>query len=144
MVRAVLAGTPLLAFGAGAHAQDASAAAGGQAASGITAESAQLQEVVVTAARRTQNLQNVTASVSVVAGGQIAQQGLTNVSQILQQLPSVQATGQPGGFSIDIRGQGGDLPAGTQQGSVALEFDGVYEINSEATDFRFDPHTAAR
>jgi iron complex outermembrane receptor protein len=47
--------------------------------------------------------------------------------------PSVQVTAQPGGFSIDIRGQGGDMPSGTTQGSVALEFDGVYSILSQSS-----------
>lgn len=133
-VRAILAGAPLLAV-CTAHAQSATSAKAD--ADADSAGAAQLQEVVVTAARRTQNLQKVSAAVSVVQGTQITQQGLTNVAQIVQQLPSVQATGQPGGFSIDIRGQGGDLPAGTQQGSVALEFDGIYNINSQATTVGF-------
>lgn len=96
-----------------------------------------IQEVIVTAARRTQNLQKVSSAVQVVGGDKITNQGLTNVAQIVQDLPSVQATGQPGGYSIDIRGQGGDLPAGSTQGSTALEFDGVYNINSQGTTVGF-------
>ena len=130
MVKAILAGAPLLVFGAAAHAQAADAAADTSVAAAPSTGAAQLQEVVVTAARRTQNLQNVTASVSVVTGAEVTRQGMINIADVVQQLPSVQATGQPGGFSTDIRGLGGDLPAGTQQGSVALEFDGIYNINS--------------
>ncbi len=96
-----------------------------------------IQEVIVTAARHSQNLQRVSSAVQVVGGDKITNQGLTNVAQIVQDLPSVQSTGQPGGYSIDIRGQGGDLPAGSTQGSTALEFDGVYNINSQGTTVGF-------
>jgi len=101
------------------------------------AESGVLEEVVVTAARHEQNLQKVSSAVQVVSGELISNEGLTNIAQIVSDLPSVQATGQPGGFSINVRGQGGDLPAGSTQGSVALEFDGVYNINSQGTTVGF-------
>jgi len=97
----------------------------------------QIQEVIVTANRQAQNLQKVSSAVQVVAGATLTQEGLSNVAQIVQNLPSVQATGQPGGFSIDIRGLGGDLPAGSTQGSTALEFDGVYNINSQGATVGF-------
>ena len=93
----------------------------------------QLGDIIVTAARRTQNLQKVSAAVKVLEGADIQKQGLTNVGQLFSNLPSVQATGQPGGFSVDVRGLGGDLPAGTTQGSVAMVFDGIYNINSQGT-----------
>ncbi len=96
-----------------------------------------LGEIVVTANRQSQNLQKVSTAVTVVDGGTIQSQALTNVGQIFQNLPSIQATAQPGGFSIDIRGQGGDLPAGSTQGSVALVSDGVYNINSQSTTVGF-------
>ncbi|MHB8284310.1 MAG: TonB-dependent receptor, partial [Caulobacteraceae bacterium] len=93
----------------------------------------QLQEVVVTAARQTQNLQKVSTSVTVIGGDTIKTQAITNFGQLFSDTPSIQATGQPGGFSVDVRGLGGDLPAGSTQGSVALVADGVYNINSQST-----------
>ena len=99
--------------------------------------SATLQEVVVTVARRSQNLQKVPTAVQVVSGAKIASQGLTNIAQIVADVPSVQATTQPAGFSIDVRGQGGDLPSGQSQGSVALETDGVYNVLSIGTVLGF-------
>ncbi len=100
-------------------------------------ESGEIVEIVVTAARQEQNLQKVSAAVSVIHGSEITSQGLVNVEQIFADMPSVQTTGQPGGSSIDIRGLGGDLPAGSTQGSVALVFDGVYNINSQSTTVGF-------
>ena len=125
-----LGSVSLLALTSGmAHAQDQQVAKV-KTPDGIT-------EIIVTAARHSQNLQKVSSAVQVVGGDKIDSQGLTNVAQIVADLPSVQATGQPGGVSIDIRGQGGDLPAGSTQGSTALEFDGVYNINSQGTTVGF-------
>ena len=112
---------------------------GGPAAetSSTADDGAQLAEVIVTAARQTQNLQKVSAAVQVVDGAELRRQAIVNVGQVFQSTPSVQATAQPGGFSIDIRGQGGDMPSGSTQGSVALEFDGVYSILSQSTTVGF-------
>ena len=105
--------------------------------SGPQNASGQLSDIVVTATRQEQNLQKVSAAVTVLDGASLTTQALTNAGQIFSNLPSVQATGQPGGFSIDVRGLGGDLPAGSTQGSVALVFDGVYNINSQGTTVGF-------
>lgn len=93
-----------------------------------------LGEIIVTAARQSQNLQKVSQSVSVVPGGKISQQGLGNIAQILDDIPSLQTTAQPQGYSINIRGQGGD---GLPEGAVALEFDGVYSVNVLSTTIGF-------
>lgn len=104
------------------------------AASHVAADSSgEIQDIIVTASRQEQTLQKVSAAVIVLDGASLKTQALTNVGQIFSNLPSVQATGQPGGFSIDVRGLGGDLPAGSTQGSVALVFDGVYNINSQSS-----------
>ena len=102
-----------------------------------SAETDVVREIIVTANRQEQNLQKVSAAVTVVDGSAITNDGLANIQQIFSNLPSVQTTGQPGGSSIDIRGLGGDLPAGSTQGSVALVFDGVYNINSQGTTVGF-------
>ncbi len=144
-LKAVLAGTGLTyqASGGGYILREARAepaaphGADAVAPTAAAEDSAQLAEVIVTAARQTQNLQKVSAAVQVVDGAELRRQAATNVSQVFQSTPSVQVTGQPGGFSIDIRGQGGDMPSGTTQGSVALEFDGVYSILSQSSTVGF-------
>jgi iron complex outermembrane receptor protein len=94
-------------------------------------------EIVVTAARHEQNLQKVSAAVSVFDGSALKEAAATNVGQVLADVPSLQATAQPGGFSVDVRGMGGDLPAGSTQSSSAMVFDGVYNINSQGTTVGF-------
>jgi|GEM_PF-1439769 len=123
---ALLAGTML---GAPlAHAADAEPAAAG---------SGQIGEIIVTAARHEQSLQKVSAAIQVIDGSTIKDLALQNVGEIFSDTPSIQATGQPGGFSVDVRGMGGDLPAGSTQGSTAVVFDGVYNINSQGTTVGF-------
>ncbi len=128
-----LGGASLLPFFAGAAlAQDSNAPAVHK-----KKDSDGTVEVIVTAARRSQNIQKVSSAVQVVSGEKLTDQGLANVQEVVAEMPSVQATGQPGGVSIDIRGQGGDLPSGSTQGSTALEFDGVYNISTQGTTVGF-------
>ncbi len=135
---ALLLSAAPLALATAAQAQDsASGQAQAVATSSQASANGEIPEIVVTASRQAQNLQKVSTSVSVLDGSALKNQAVTNIGQAFSNLPSVQATGQPGGFSIDVRGLGGDLPAGSTQGSVALVADGVYNINSQSTTVGF-------
>lgn len=92
-----------------------------------------ITDIVVTASRHEQNLQKVSASVSVIGGESLQDKAAANLAQIFDALPSVQTTAQPGGFSVNVRGMGGDLPAGTAQGASAVVIDGVYNVTSQGT-----------
>lgn len=129
----VASAAPFALLASAAHAQQAPSANPAPAPVPSAQNSTQLQEVVVTAARQTQNLQKVSTAVTVIGGEAIKAQAITNFGQLFSDTPSIQATAQPGGFSVDVRGLGGDLPAGSTQGSVALVSDGVYNINSQST-----------
>ncbi|HET6554684.1 MAG TPA: TonB-dependent receptor plug domain-containing protein [Dyella sp.] len=96
-----------------------------------------LEEVIVTANRVEQDVQKVAAAVQVVQGEALSEQAQTNIGAIFADTPSVNITAQPAGFSINIRGQMGDGPSGNQQGAVASEFDGIYNITSLATEVGF-------
>ncbi|MHB8285359.1 MAG: TonB-dependent receptor [Caulobacteraceae bacterium] len=122
---------------AAAATQDGPTAAVEPSAVAPTPSTTQLGEVVVTASRQTQNLQKVSTAVAVISGADISRQALQNIGQVFQDTPSIQATGQPGGFSVDIRGLGGDLAGGRTQGSAALVTDGVYQINPQNTTVGF-------
>jgi iron complex outermembrane recepter protein len=67
---------------------------------------AQLEEIVVTATKRTENLQNVAESVSVISGAALQEQSRAQLSDYLAYTPgvSVSTTGSPGQSSITIRG----------------------------------------
>jgi iron complex outermembrane receptor protein len=130
----VTVGTCLLAASGQAHAQSAPAPAG----AGVT----ELETVVVTAEHRQSNTQKIAASISVRSGGDLTQQGKTQLQDILEDVPGVVYTGngsagtQPGGAdlagaNLTIRGiQSNASVAGSwisAAPSAALYVDDVYE-----------------
>lgn len=86
------------------------AAAQDQPATGTTVTTTnQIQEVTVTAERRTQNQQKVAASVAVVRGADLVAEGRISTQQILESVPNVVVSGNAGGGdnpngNITIRG----------------------------------------
>lgn len=109
---ALLAGTMLAAFPAVASAQ-------------------QVEEIVVTATKRSENLQKVPISVLSTDGEQIADQGITNVRELSSTLPAVKIALSPIGNFAVIRGIGTPgINQGTEQ-SVAIFHDGIYMGRSQ-------------
>ena len=76
------------------------------AAASVAQEQGQLEEVVVTASRREQAVQDVAASVAVIDPQDFATGGLTSLTDILAYVPGVQFNnnGAPGQGSITMRG----------------------------------------
>lgn len=124
---ALLAGVaPVVLLGAAATAQTPGTIPDAQTVRRSAPYTPQLQEITVSVARRTRNLQKVPTAIQVVSGAKIASQGLTNFAQIIADVPSVQGATQPGGVAISIRGLNDDIDPGKSPGAVALELDGVY------------------
>jgi len=98
-----------------------------------------LEEITVTAEKRVENLQKVSISVAVVKGEDITNQGATSITDILRDIPNVStsSTGTGGGFQINIRGLGNDMPTGVGDSSVSTNFDGAYEGRTEAGLFGY-------
>jgi iron complex outermembrane recepter protein len=78
----------------------------GAAAAANAAEQISLEEVIVTATRRAQEVQDVPASVAVVDPQEFAAGGLTSLSGVLKYVPGVNFNdgGAPGQGSITMRG----------------------------------------
>ena len=73
-----------------------------------TADSADdggISDIVVTASRRSEKMQDVAITVQALGGEQLAERGITNFDQLLTELPQVHAGGRgPGQKTISIRG----------------------------------------
>jgi iron complex outermembrane receptor protein len=108
-----------LAFAPAAHAQDAATAppAGEQAEAGLA-------EIVVTAERRTQNLQQVPISATVLDAADISRKGVTDVADLQQIAPSVAINTFNRSTFINIRGVGIAQSAPTSNPGVAFYIDG--------------------
>ena len=84
-------------------------------------------EVIVTARRRSERLQDVPIAVSAVGGERLASVGISQVQQLQFEVPSLNvATPNPRQTNIAIRGLGNNPAADGLAASVGLYIDGVY------------------
>lgn len=84
----------------GAQAQDAAQT------DPTTAQESVVEEIVVTAERRTTNLQQTAIAAAVLSGEQLQDRGVTNIEQLQFSMPSVTVQNSGQGNSFNIRGIG--------------------------------------
>ena len=87
-----------------------------------------LEEVIVTAQKREQNLQEIGISLSAVSGSDLADLGVVSATDITKSMPAVVLT-QPNGpssFSLAIRGVVQNDFADHQESPAAIYVDDVY------------------
>jgi len=92
------------------------------------ATSGGLEEVIVTAQKREQNLQEIGISLSAVSGSDLTDLGVVNATDITKSMPAVVLT-QPNGpssFSLAIRGVVQNDFADHQESPAAIYVDDVY------------------
>jgi len=98
-----------------------------------TAPSGKLEEVVVTATRKSRLLQNTPIAITAVSGRQLAEQHITNVTGLARATPSIKFTQQNDAAesaNIIIRGIGTVGEQRAFEGSVGVFVDGVYRDRS--------------
>ena len=94
-----------------------------------------LEEIVVTAQRRSQNLQDVPAAVSAISGDSLGQLHLQGTADLAQRVPSLSFdTLSPGESTLAIRGLGA---------SYGLAPTVAYYVNETPLDVRTDGYTGA-
>ncbi|MFT3907520.1 MAG: TonB-dependent receptor [Steroidobacteraceae bacterium] len=106
-------------------------------ASGVsTAQNAasgdQLEEIVVTAEKRPENLQKVSISIQVKNGDELREQGKKRIDEIMEGTVGIQAQGSPTGTSFYIRGV---EPAAAGRGTpvtTPIIIDGVAQNRTES------------
>jgi iron complex outermembrane receptor protein len=98
----------------------------------------ELQEVIVTANRRSENLQAVPMTVSVVTADTLANEGITDTASIQNAVPGL-VIGNVAGFSEPfIRGIGTTATSAGSEASVATYVDGVYIASETAALFNLN------
>ncbi|MEH6567776.1 MAG: TonB-dependent receptor [Halioglobus sp.] len=88
-----------------------------------------LEEVLVTARKRVENLMDAPVAVSVVSGSAMDQEGITNLEQLSAKVPSLQIGRSALASGIYIRGIGSGINAGFEQ-SVGMYMDGINQSRS--------------
>jgi len=104
-----------------------SGAALGQEATGKTSPTTDLSEIVVTAEKRAEKIQDVPVAVTVVSSEQLTTEHVYSIADLARTTPAlemVQAFGGPGGGG-QIRGIGTNSFSPTAEGAVGIVVDGV-------------------
>ncbi len=104
----------------------------------LPVSAAVIEEVVVTAQKREQNVQEVGIAVSALTGDQMEQLGFTNAQQVTAMAPGV-STVQPNGeanYSIAIRGVANSDFTTNVESPVAVYLDEVYISQMSGTGFQ--------
>jgi iron complex outermembrane receptor protein len=107
------------------------AASAGVALAAPAAPDGALEEIVVTAQKRSENLQDVPIAISAVSGDFLAALGANSVTALSEVTPGLQTTTTQGSFAPRIRGVGSNLP--NVENSVAMYVDGVYIATPSAS-----------
>ena len=125
-----------LSVSVGAHAQDSQSAPGVAAAG----DAAMGDEIVVTAQKREQNLQNVPVSVSVLSASALSDNRVSGLEQLSQVSPSIGFTNSANtrGQGLSIRGIGTLNFSDGVEPSVSTVIDGVVIGRSAASFFDFN------
>jgi len=92
---------------------------------------AQLEEVIVTAQKREESLQDVPLSVSAISGDMVRKMDYTQIEQISELVPNFNMGQAPGEYTINIRGIGSATSNRAFEQSVGLYVDGVYTGRSQ-------------
>ncbi len=114
------------------------AAAVGIVVSGARASGQELQEIVVTAQRRSENLQNVPINVSSVSADELSSSGVTGVNSLAMTVPGLTTVRSAASTEIYIRGVGTTGGSAGQENAVATYVDGVYMPSQAGANFPFN------
>jgi iron complex outermembrane receptor protein len=102
------------------------AAAALLASGAAQAQSVALEEIVVTAQKRTENLQQIPIAITAISGEELDRIDLNEIQDIAIQTPSLEFSRAGGEAQLYIRGIGTNIFGVTVDPSVAVNQDGVY------------------
>lgn len=97
-----------------------------------------LQDIVVTATRRSANLQTVPATVSAFQASTLAAQGIKSVADINRAIPGLIVTRNATSSNLYLRGVGTQSVGFTTEAPVAVYIDGLYLPNPGSSVFSFN------
>jgi iron complex outermembrane receptor protein len=85
-----------------------------------------IEEVVVTAQKRSENIQKVPMTIDAISATQLQERQIQSVSDIAATLPGLRTDDVAGMSNIAIRGIGTTFTTGAGESSVAVHIDGIY------------------
>src|SRR3981189_1850547 len=85
-----------------------------------------LQEVVVTANKRRENIQDVPIAIAAISESDLAAHGVQNTLDVGAAIPGLTMQGSMNGLQAHLRGVGTTAIAAGEENSIATYIDGVY------------------
>ena len=107
-------------------------------ATSTAGDETRLQEIVVTAQRRSESMQQVPIAVSAVTGAQLAQRGIGDSLSLAQSVPNLDISQNGTVLTLYMRGVGSNASDPNDESSVAFYVDGVYMASPMANMFDFN------
>lgn len=95
-------------------------------------------EIIVTANRRTENLQDVPISIAAFGGETLTEKGIVNVTDLPQLTPGLGFSRTLVGTNAFLRGVGTTSAGYSTEAPIATYIDGLYLPNSAAASFSFN------
>lgn len=92
------------------------------------------EDIIVTAQKSEQSLQDVPISISVVSGSQLQERAILSVADLTRAVPGVNFQETNGATQITIRGVGLQVQTGLAEPNIALHIDGVFQPASTQVD----------
>lgn len=120
---AMMSSVALLAFAPALSAQEAGSQPGPSAAASAAGD----QDIIVTARKRDERLQDVPAAIAAVSSQEIARYSTNTITQISSRVPQLQVgtVSGPGGGSINLRGIGSPGTSPSVDQAVSINIDGI-------------------
>jgi iron complex outermembrane receptor protein len=97
-----------------------------------------LQEIVVTALKQKERLQETPSTVDVVTGDDVIQRGLTDIRGLANLAPTIELGAENASTQVFLRGIGQTSDADTNSPAVAVNMDGVYNPRFSISMSMFD------
>ncbi len=98
----------------------------------LAQEGPAIEEIIVTATKRPQSVQEIPASVTAIGAGLLAERRITNVESLATSVPGLHFSQGSADTRITIRGIGSEQNSVTGDPGVAFHIDGVYQSRSSA------------
>lgn len=98
-------------------------------------DSGQIADIIVTAQRRSERMQDVPIAVSAVSGDALAARGVNRTVELVAAVPSVTMFATAGYLQPRIRGVGNNIVSAGYEGGVAVYVDGVYQFSPQGNLF---------
>lgn len=128
---ALITGTSLLTWATAVQAQEQSPVSSSEAN-----ERTQLEDIIVTAQKRGENLQDTPVSVSAISGEALTRQGIDDTTQLTAAVPSLVFSRTVNVGNFYLRGVGTNLFDPSSEQTVGVFVDGVYMPNPTANQFK--------